>query len=29
MTKIEGAGINVCRFFICGGGKSVNIAYVD
>ena len=26
--KIEGAGINVGRFFISGGGKSVNIACV-
>ena len=26
--EIEGAGINVGRFFIFGGGKSVNIACV-
>ena len=26
--EIEGAGINIGRFFICGGGKSVNIACV-
>ena len=26
--EIEGAKINVSRFFICGGGKSVNIACV-
>ena len=26
--EIEGAGINVGRFFICGGSKLVNIACV-
>ena len=26
--EIEGDGININRFFICGGGKFVNIACV-